>query len=195
MQRHGGSILAAIPLWHAFMVEALKKYQPEPFTPPDPISSQKAVLNGVYAPEGEAHTILRYVERSNPEGPQPNNPESDPQYKNWEAGVAAWAKENRTDLLQGGVREPSVAITSPTETTAVSGAILVQALLQAPNVLESVRVYINGSLVYQEPAGFVYSYSLNRSLPSPALKNQNLLEVEGVMEDGKTIRDGVVFYK
>ncbi|HEY0964574.1 MAG TPA: PBP1A family penicillin-binding protein [Candidatus Paceibacterota bacterium] len=36
------------------------------------------------------HTILHYVDRSDPLGPYPTNPASDPQYRNWEYGVQQW---------------------------------------------------------------------------------------------------------
>lgn len=39
---------------------------------------------------GGAHSILFWVDRNNPRGPMPSNPDADPQYRLWEYGVQAW---------------------------------------------------------------------------------------------------------
>lgn len=95
MQRSGGSILAAVPIWNAFMTDALPKFPNETFTKPDPVSVQKPMLDGHYNDNGEIHTILYYVDRSNPTGPAPVNPSQDPQYNLWEGPVRIWASQNR----------------------------------------------------------------------------------------------------
>lgn len=41
----------------------------------------------------QAHNILHYVDKNDPLGPIPSNPENDPYYSAWEAPVAKWAKE------------------------------------------------------------------------------------------------------
>lgn len=42
----------------------------------------------------ETHSILYYVDKNDPEGPNPKNPASDPQFNQWEAPVRAWAERN-----------------------------------------------------------------------------------------------------
>jgi len=90
MQKQAGSILAAVPIWHAFLSEALEKQPAEFFNKPDAISETKPVLGGEYISNGEAHDILYYVDKNNPSGPQPSNPESDSQFWNWELPVRVW---------------------------------------------------------------------------------------------------------
>lgn len=104
MQRQGSSILAAVPIWNAFLKEVLPKFQPETFTKPEPTVAglTKPMLNGeaVYWPiiDGELspqlHTILFYVNKKSPLGPPPEEPGQDPQFYNWETGVIEWAKLN-----------------------------------------------------------------------------------------------------
>lgn len=104
MIRQGSSILAAVPVWNAFMKEALKKYPPEPFERPEPLTpSAKPMLNGRWnvvatTPDGrsfpQVHTILYYVDRRDPLGPIPERPDRDPQFANWEEAVIAWAQGN-----------------------------------------------------------------------------------------------------
>ena len=62
----------------------------EPSTPSLDVS---AVYNNV-------HSILYFVDRSNPTGGYPANPASDPQYRNWEYGVQQWNKNTFGALLE-----------------------------------------------------------------------------------------------
>lgn len=104
MIRQGSSILAAVPIWHAFFKEALKQYSPEPFNRPDPTPYvQKPMLNGqwTWAPVvngqelPQIHSILFYVDRSDPTAnSRPSDPTQDSQFENWENGVKTWAAKN-----------------------------------------------------------------------------------------------------
>lgn len=101
MQRSGGSILAAVPIWNSFMVEAVKHFQPESFTPPEEtVSSGKPMLNGQSIINGGSHSILYYVDKNDPNGPAPEHPENDPQFINWETGVSEWTKTNTGQLVE-----------------------------------------------------------------------------------------------
>lgn len=101
MIRQGSSILAAVPVWNAFLKEVLPRYPSETFTRPDPFSlSPKPMLNGEseFAPIAsgkrypQIHSLLFYVRRGDPLGSVPENPGDDPQFKGWEEGVLAWAR-------------------------------------------------------------------------------------------------------
>ena len=102
MQKHGSSILAAVPIWNAFMKEALKTQPSISFNKPNPVLNQKAMLRGEYTANYKIgakiyphiHDILYYVDKNNPQGPQPSNPEKDSQFYNWEEPTLKWAKEN-----------------------------------------------------------------------------------------------------
>jgi len=121
-----GSIIAA-PIWNYFMKESLKDTTPENFNTPKEIITNKAVLDGQetaetvikidimsnklatqYTPEStikeintkEIHNILYYINKDDPRGVKPDNPEDDPQFKNWEDAVIRWATEQGFDLNQ-----------------------------------------------------------------------------------------------
>jgi membrane peptidoglycan carboxypeptidase len=94
MQKAGSSILAAVPMWSAFMTQALPEVPNTTFTPPGPTSPDKPVLAGQYVINGQVHDILYYVDKSNPTGPDPSSPAMDPEYNNWETGVENWARAN-----------------------------------------------------------------------------------------------------
>jgi penicillin-binding protein 1C len=90
----GSSILAAVPIWNEFMASALPNYQPQSFQTPNPVNPSKPILAGDYTANNQIHTILYYVNKSNPAGPDPTNPSADSQFNNWETGVLNWAKAN-----------------------------------------------------------------------------------------------------
>lgn len=94
MQHNGFSVLAAVPMWSAFMTQALPEVPNTTFTPPNPINTTKPVLNGQYVINGQVHNILYYVDKNNPTGADPTDPTTDPQYNNWEIGVENWARAN-----------------------------------------------------------------------------------------------------
>jgi len=138
MTREGAGMAAAAPLWNSFIKKAYElktncqdeqnktanyfclPKDKEEFTKPEPIVTDKAILNGSYintvkvkinrlsgllANENtptdlideithqEAHSILYYVKKDDPRGEIPTNPDSDPQYKNWETVAQEWLKD------------------------------------------------------------------------------------------------------
>lgn len=105
MQKQGGSILAAIPLWSDFLRETIYSYPAEVFPKPETINREKPMLNGEYiiqdqtTGEYSVHSILFYVDKKNPLGPYPQNPQEDPQFINWETGVTQWLNINQKNLF------------------------------------------------------------------------------------------------
>ncbi len=113
----GLSGLIVTPMWRKFMDVALAKLPEESFTQPTINRvGMKPILRGEYLDtttlletiqaggelniadlynnlNSNIHTILHFVDRSNPTGPVPNNPANDPQYENWEYAVQAWKRE------------------------------------------------------------------------------------------------------
>lgn len=117
-----GFIIA--PLWNAFMKEALKTMPEEPFKKPPEIDTEglKPILRGVwlggesyivdkisgklatvYTPKEtreervipNIHSILYWVDKENPLGERPKNPENDSQFLLWETSVQKWVKEQK----------------------------------------------------------------------------------------------------
>ncbi len=95
MTKEGAGISASGPMWHEFMTRALSNMPNEKFPNPDPVTSNKVMLDGnyTYLKDGssspEYHEILYYVDRRNPLGPMPTDPALDFQFQNWE-----WAVKN-----------------------------------------------------------------------------------------------------
>lgn len=113
---NGLSGLIVTPMWREFMDIALAKIPEESFEQPtinrvgvkpiirgeyidtsnlltlleDIENNEDININSIYQ---NIHTILHYVDRSNPLGPVPTNPRNDGQYDNWEYAVQAWKNE------------------------------------------------------------------------------------------------------
>lgn len=120
MYRGGAGVMAAGPLWQDIMLAALKDKPAAVFTPPEPIVTGKAVLDGRFAAETtvrvdkisgklataltppelveervykEVHDTLYYVKRDDPRGAVPAAEERDPAFKTWEPPVQQWVSE------------------------------------------------------------------------------------------------------
>ena len=92
MNSLGASLVAALPIFHQFLSEAINlgKIQPEKFLPPEERIVYKPMLNGSWISPYGIHNILFYVDKKNPLGPIPEDPFLDPQYSLWEEGVRKW---------------------------------------------------------------------------------------------------------
>jgi penicillin-binding protein 1C len=100
MQKSGSSILAAVPMWSAFMTQALPRVPNTTFVQPDPTNPTKPILAGDFTANNQIHTILYYVDKNDPTGPSPSDPASDPQFNHWETGVINWATQNIPNFQQ-----------------------------------------------------------------------------------------------
>ncbi len=123
LMKKGGVALAG-PIWNAVMTEALKNLpRDELFKKPEPVNTSiPPVLRGFwqggdtfvtdkvsgqiateYTPKEmreeksitNVHTILYWINKDDPLGSRPTNPEKDSQYNNWEYGVQNWWAANR----------------------------------------------------------------------------------------------------
>lgn len=125
----GLSGLITTPMWRAFMDVALptieEQYFPEaPATDPTikPILRgsvvdatsliQSTAMTGsssidIPSVTSGIHTILHFVNKSEPLGAYPTNPASDPQYRNWEYAVQKWKEVRFGSLLTPSTDEDS----------------------------------------------------------------------------------------
>ncbi len=109
MKQRGGSILAAVPMLHPFMSEALKITPAQSFNRPEVTPATKPMIRGDYLVTYEfggqkypqVHDILFYVNKSDPLGARPLYPEADSQFKNWETPTLEWARVNVPGFVEG----------------------------------------------------------------------------------------------
>jgi 1A family penicillin-binding protein len=219
MVRHGSSILAAVPIWNAFLKEVINKYEPEPFEKPEPLNMPaKPMLNGEwkFIPTiggrryPQIHSILYYVKKEDPLGDPPDNPFQDPQFKNWEDGVLNWAKsnlsnfyeynwpipENQQQVFQSQKKPRGEIIIDnikPENGSFVNLPLTIEADLYSPEGLGRVELYFNRKLVN----GFnLFSdrYHYLYYLVGEELKPQNLVEIKVADRQGNEVKETIVLF-
>lgn len=121
IEKGGAGVAAAGPIWHDFMISALKNKPIETFNKPNQIVTEKPILNGQYqisvklrvnknngllatekTPPSlieekiftEVHEILWWLDKNNPQGAPPEKSENDSQFKNWEMSLQNWLQLN-----------------------------------------------------------------------------------------------------
>ena len=198
MQRHGGSILAAVPIWSAFMKTALQNAPFEPFPRPNARITDKPVLNGEYVVNNEVHTILYYVDKKNPLGPPPQNPQADSQFKNWEDGILAWIQANPLFLVNHGTVQSaggdSVEITSIKNGDFVTSPLTVSGSVRSMTDIISVETYINDILVKKDVVPPTKQYAFSGVFANP-LETQNKITVKALGATGVIITKEIIIFK
>jgi penicillin-binding protein 1C len=186
--KKGGAALAG-PIWNGIMNEALKTYPGTPFIKPDPIDpTLPAILRGKwqggdtftidktsgglatdFTPTENLeeksitniHTILYWIDKNNPTGGRPANPESDPQYYRWETAVQDWWMKNHTsyktvtqaplgyDTLHTASYKPNISISgiNPGIIYKKDEPIKIDIGVQSTYPLKKTDIFMNNSLV------------------------------------------------
>ncbi len=163
MARGAGGSTVAAPIWNEFMKYALKDHPKETFNKPEDIRTGKDILDGeieiikktyeidsitgLLADEStpqeiikeievfKHHSILHYVNKKDPLGKIPENPENDSQYLIWEEAIEKWAKEDEefesfiipkeADDSRSPENIPELIIIAPSEGTIINSSELI----------------------------------------------------------------------
>jgi len=180
-----GSKLAA-PIWRDYMQKTLTGIASESFIRPAAITTGKGILDGIVGADvrtkydaatnelandqtpqdriqeritRQIHDILFYVDKDNPRGPIPQNPEKDPQFSEWERAVRDWvkktgAKEGAPSIEGAGApavsasTPPSLSINSPQEgDTITSPAFTINIATDSPKGINKVEYYLDSILL------------------------------------------------
>lgn len=199
LEKNGGSILAAVPIWSAFMREALRDRPIESFPEPESALRGKEVLDGNYAPNGEIHSILNYIDKNDILGTEPINPGMDPQFENWEKGIFEWMEKNpefraRMPGTASSTLGISIDMRTPKNGDFVSSPFTVEAAISGSENINRIQTLINGMVVMDEQITPSKSHTY-RSVIGTALGTQNTLSIKAYSEKGSTSNDIVIFGK
>ncbi|MFA5736667.1 MAG: PBP1A family penicillin-binding protein [Candidatus Paceibacterota bacterium] len=154
------------PLWHDVMQTALNRLPDERFIPPilnyeglKPIMKgywQGGEINFVDLPNQQnleyinnsIHSILYWIDKNNPTGQSPSNPQRDPQFNLWEYPVKIWATNNNLDSgktfintqdgenLENNLEDISFNITSPKQGDNIELKKTLRVVLDIPENIE-----------------------------------------------------------
>ncbi len=126
---NGLSGLIATPMWRQFLDIAITKIEDQSFPePPPPDPNLKPILRGaimdptfmlsqvqagsssldIAGITDNIHSILHFVDRSDPTGPYPTNPGRDGQYEYWEYSVQKWKESTYGALLESVKAEETI---------------------------------------------------------------------------------------
>lgn len=176
-----GSVVAA-PIWNEFMKRSLGDGPIETFNPWSGEKTGKAAIDGeinyskkiiinketglpantdipeelkVETEVFNHHSILFYVDRNDPLGPEPEDPGQDPQFNTWEEAIKAWAEKNQQssneELINNSelIKEenkPTITIETPLEGEVINQNILpVKIISSAPRGVNSIKYLLNES--------------------------------------------------
>ncbi len=198
MERRGGSILAAVPILSAFMKTALKDKPFEPFPHPHPVNSSKPAIDGHYAINGEVHSILYYVNKKDPLGPQPENPQSDSQFKNWEQGIIEWIQKNPTFLTNlpttasGQIQAATIDIQSPKNGDFVTTPFSIQANISSTENIIRLEIYLNNTLINQTLTDPTRNHHYQATITS-LLETQNKLLLRVITDKNSIDKEIIIF--
>ncbi|MBU0661298.1 PBP1A family penicillin-binding protein [Patescibacteria group bacterium] len=192
---YGGSRVAA-PIWNNFMRNALEGTPVQSFDTMVMPNTQKPVLMGseggaitlrvnkvtgniatsstpekyiVERTYTQAHSILHYITKSDPQGDLPENPEQDSQYQNWEAAIQSWIERRKEENPDweisfeeppAGVDDayalsfiPTVEAVYPSPGSAIFSSVIdTDMRFTAPRGVAEVKYYIDERLVGTETA-------------------------------------------
>lgn len=193
-----GFIIA--PLWHEFMEYALSKIPDENFgVPPKTPDDIKPILRGVwqgnevykvdsisgglateFTPKEttvsravvSVHSILNWVDKNDPRGPIPTEPQKDPQFRLWEYGVRKWADANGyrdgdrsqiptfTDSAHKPEHVPRITLYTPLDGSvfAKNDRVLVSMSVQSVYPPRKAELFVDGALVGTSVFPFSFSF-------------------------------------
>ncbi len=224
------------PLWNAFMYETFKKYPAENFPKPIPLLDEtaKPILRGFWKgnqtyfvdkisgklatentpPElreerglQDIHSILFWINKDDPTGPQPLMPSADSQFANWEYAVQKWAEVNH--ITSQGIEVaptqkddmhlpeylPTLNIQFPAANSSFprNGIVTVVAEVKSHFPLARIDYYLNSAyLGTKEQAPWTFSFNLSDA-DSANLSGQNNLKVVAKDSVGNKVEATVLF--
>lgn len=204
--QHNVAGLIISPLWGAFMSQVAPNFPPSSFiAPPAPLTDNKPVLRGIwqggvsywtdavsgklatqYTPQesrretvfNNVHSILYWLNKNDPRGPAPADPNQDSQFQYWEYGVRAWLAEyvkthpdfrettvynipTATDDVHIPQNMPTINIVQPLNNSVIDPQNLLQVQIKYTGRYQAQRteVYLNGKYALtttQDPLNFSF---------------------------------------
>jgi 1A family penicillin-binding protein len=148
-----------------------------------------------------AHSILYYVDKDEPLGDKPKNPENDPQFENWEDAVRDWLEEEDDDEEQWEIPDKDckkdyfenmfarIAIKNPNNgDTLTQSSINVKTLISGEASPEKVELYLDGQKVKESKRK-----PFNFEIEIPQEKNDGVVELKVKIYDdyGGTSEDSI----
>ncbi len=133
------------------------------------------------------HSILYYVNRDDPRGAIPDKPDRDPQYSNWEKGVANWYEKQKGVIVADAPKDdcqsddfssykPKVSLTTPSSITTATVTLSVNT--DAPYGIDRVSYSVDGTEIGSSGGK---PYALSYTVPLE--KNHSTITIKATLRD------------
>ncbi len=192
----GSSILAAIPMWHAFISEAVKIRPNETFSDPEPIAVDLPIMRGEID-RNNIHNILFFLNRLD-----------DSQYNNWEEGVQNWIRTNvipdisassysyaagqNPSVKKGNV---SIALISPLNGDFIKADSTVFAEAESNEGISKIEIYLNNNLIGFQGGNLGNKFNFSVLIGNLTLKSQNIITVKATDNSNMTAEIEVIVFR
>ncbi len=186
------------PMWNEFMKVAIEKIPYSEFNKPNSTpENTKPIISGnwAYTNNGQTHSILHWVDKNNPLGAEPRNPQNDSQYWLWESAIQNWLGNSISNEIENNSNAPQIKITNPGNGESFIENSEVYVAIQLNNITTQIKeatVTING-----KNEGFIDLNTNSFSFTPKKIKNiknsGNTLTVELEDIEGKKYSDTIVF--
>lgn len=135
-----------------------------------------------------SHSILYYIQKDDPRGDKPENPEDDPQFKSWEKAVREYLKDSKNSKDAPPDEEcsakdfeklkPEVEIESPSDGAEItSGSFTVNVKISSKLDVKNATLEIEGKEVANNNKSFSYEYSV------PDDKKTSSISIKAAVKD------------
>ena len=173
--------------WKGGNTTIIDKTTGQTATKDTPEENREVVSNGI----GEVHSILHYVNKSNPLGASPSNPYSDPQYELWESSVRTWASSYGIQTSSNQTNNSPFKISNPENSKEYFGDSELYVTINTSLELTSGEVFLNGvSIGSLNTSNKSFSFTPNKE---GNISNINTLKVTGKDSLGNSYSDEVIF--
>ncbi|MFB6212473.1 MAG: transglycosylase domain-containing protein [Candidatus Magasanikbacteria bacterium] len=225
MTSRGSSLLAAVPMWNNFLTRVFKQknFPRESFIrPKSKIKAEKPMLNGkeVVKPTTgkkeypQLHSILYWVNRQNPLGKIPQNPQKDPQYQNWEKSLMHWAKENIKNFkekynkpIPPGAKikkdfskinknlqkQIKIRFNNPLNGVFVNKPIEIKINIKSTNKIKRIKLFYNRNQIDEvekiNEKNYLYTKEINKEV-----RSQNTIEIRVWDNNGQRHKKTIIVY-
>lgn len=159
-----------------------------------PEKDDKWCLANKYCPKDErdkktfvnAHNILWYVDKDNPQGDYPKNPEKDPQFNRWEEALEKWYEKNDKKYIIGEVPKnecekndfkkyfPKVNVSAKKS----GNSIKISASADAEYGIKSLKIFVDGKEVASTG-----NSSISTTYEIPAEKVGSMIKIKVEIKD------------
>ena len=152
------------------------------------------------------------MDKKDPQGPPPVQPENDSQFKNWEFSVLKWAEQSIpnfsaiynyplpqgaiTDNEQINALQPTLNFISPKNGDFIqSNSVWVQARVTAPSPISKIQLFFNNELMDERSGNNSQDIMYQFNLAPKKIELQNLLQLKVTGANNTTIQKELILFK